>query len=114
MNRKKELKELYKNTKPDMGAFIIKSETRNKCLVEGTGDLKGSMNSARFKLNFGNHPNRELQKDWKEDGESGFTMEILEKLKYDKDETKDDYSEELSILKMIWEERLQKKGWQFY
>lgn len=72
------------------------------------------MNSARFKLNFGNHPNRELQKNWKEDGESGFTMEILEKLKYDKDETKDDYSEELSILKMIWEERLQKKGWQFY
>jgi hypothetical protein len=30
---------------------------------------------------------------------------VLEKLKYDKDETKTDYSEELAILKMLWEEK---------
>jgi hypothetical protein len=33
---------------------------------------------------------------WKEQGESGSTIEVLEKLKYDKDVSKVDYSEELS------------------
>lgn len=114
MNRKKELKALYKDWKPDMGIFIIKSNSYNKCYIEGTQDLKGTINSTKFKLNFGNHPNKELQKEWKEQGESAFTIEILENLKYDKDELKTDYSEELAILKMICEEKLLKQGMEFY
>lgn len=114
MDRKKELKEMYKNMKPDMGVFIIKSNFSNKCSIEGTQDLKGTINSTKFKLNFGNHPNRELQKEWKEYGESSFTIEILENLKYDKDETKTDYSEDLDILRLIWEERLLQKDMEFY
>lgn len=106
MDRKKELKELYKNMKPDMGIFIVKSNYDNKSYIEATADLKASINSTKFKLNLGNHPNKELQKQWKEDGESSFTIEILEKLDYDEDESKIDYSEDLNILKLIWEERL--------
>jgi hypothetical protein len=48
MDRKKELKELYKNMKPDMGIFIIKSNFNNKYYIEGTQDLKGTINSIRF------------------------------------------------------------------
>lgn len=76
MNRKKELKELYKRMKPDMG----------------------------------NHFNKNLQEEWKKQGKENFTIEILEKLEYDKDESKTDYSEELEILKMVWKEKLVKKG----
>lgn len=108
MDRKKELKELYKTMKPDMGIFIIKSSLNDKCYIEVTKDLKGTINSTKFKLDLGNHPNKELQKLWKEHGESSFTIEILEKLKYDEDETKVDYSEELNILKLIWQDRLSK------
>ena len=107
--RKKELKEWYKNMKPDMGIFIIKNNFNNKCYIEVTQDLKGTINSTKFQLNFGNHPNRELQKEWKEKGESNFTIEILEILEYNKDETKTDYSGELNILKLLWEERLSQK-----
>lgn len=114
MDRKKELKELYKNIKPDMGIFIIKSNLNNKCYIQQTQDLKGAINSTKFKLDFGNHPNKEFQREWKEQGESSFTIEILEHLEYDKDESKTDYSEELNILKMIWEEKLLKKGMVFY
>ena len=114
MDRKKELKELYKNMKTDMGLFIIKSNFNNKCYIEGTKDLKGTINSTKFKLDFGNHPNKELQQQWKDQGESGFTIEILDKLEYDKDESKVDYTEELNILTMIWEEKLSKKGMEFY
>ncbi|TJX15694.1 GIY-YIG nuclease family protein [Tissierella creatinini] len=110
MNRKKELKELYKTMKPDMGVFIIKVINDNKSYIEGTGDLKASINSTKFKLNLGSHPNKELQKQWKEHGESGFTIEILEELNYDEDESKTDYSDDLNILKLIWEDRLSKEG----
>ncbi|MDD4169444.1 MAG: GIY-YIG nuclease family protein [Desulfotomaculaceae bacterium] len=114
MDRRKELKELYKNMKPDMGIFIIKSTLNNKCYIEGTQDLKGTINGTKFRLNFGNYSNRELQKEWKEHGEESFTIEILENLEYDKDESKIDYTEDLTILKMIWEEKLAKQGVEFY
>ncbi len=114
MDRRKELKELYKQMKPDMGIFIIRSNSKNKCYIDSTKDLKSTLNSTKFKLEAGSHPNRELQKDWKENGEMAFTIEILEKLEYDKDESKEDYSEELALLKMIWEEKLIRGGMEFY
>ncbi|NLL39829.1 MAG: GIY-YIG nuclease family protein [Clostridiales bacterium] len=114
MDRKKELKKLYKSMKPDMGIFAVRSCFENRCYIEVTQDLKGTINSTVFKLNFGSHPNKELQKNWKEHGESSFEIEILEKLEYDKDTSKTDYSEELKILKMLWEDKLSSKGVEFY
>lgn len=114
MDRRKELKNIYKTMKADMGVFIIKSNLNEMSYIEGTGDLKGTINSTKFKLGMGMHPNKELQNQWKEHGEASFTIEILETLKYDEDETKVDYSEELDILKIIWQERLSKKGMVFY
>lgn len=114
MDKKKELKELYKQMKPDMGVFIIKSNLINKCYIEGAQDLKGTINSTKFKLGLGSHINKELQKEWIEFGETNFIIDILEKLSYQEDENKTDYSEELSILKMIWEEKLRKDGMEFY
>lgn len=114
MNRRKELKTLYKNMKPDMGIFTIKFNFDNKCYIKETQDLKDAINSTKFQLDFGNYANKELQKEWKKYGKESFTIEILEKLKYDEDESKTDYSEELNILKMIWEEKLSKKDMEFY
>ena len=99
----------YKQMKPEMGIISIRSNSNNKCYIEGTQNLKGTINSAKFKLGAGNHPNRELQKEWKEQSEKNFTIEILEKLEYDEDETKTDYSEDLALLQMVWEERISKE-----
>ena len=60
------------------------------------------------------HPYRELQKEWNAFGESSFLFEILERLPYDKDEAKTDYSEDLLLLKMIWEDKLMKEGAAIY
>jgi hypothetical protein len=114
MDRKKELKLQYKQMRPQMGIFMIRSNFSNKCYVEKTQDLKGTINSTKFKLGLGNHPNRELQKEWKERGEADFTIEILENLEYDKDESKIDYTEDLALLQMIWEEKLAKENMEFY
>lgn len=110
MDRKKELKEQYKHMKPDMGIFIIRSNFNDKCYIEGTQNLRATINGTRFKLEAGVHPNRELQKEWKEHGEGSFTIEVLENLEYDKDEAKTDYTDDLALLLMVWEEKLAEKN----
>lgn len=115
MDRKKQLKQQYKEMKPDMGIMVVRSKLSNKCFLQATQNLRGTINSTRFKLEAGVHPNRELQEDWNKFGEDSFSIEVLEQLEYDKkDETKTDYTEELAILKMIWEERLKEQNMGFY
>lgn len=113
-NRKKDLRLQYKQMKPEMGIYIIRSKTNNKCYLEVTQNLKARINSTAVKLKAGIHPNRELQKAWQDQREANFSIEILEKLEYDKDESKTDYTEELTLLQMIWEEKLAVEGLEFY
>lgn len=114
MDRKKELKLQYKQMRPKMGIFMIRPKFNNKCFIEKTQDMRGMINGAKFKLGAGAYINRELQKDWTDHGEANFSIEILEYLEYDKDESKTDYTEELELLKMIWEEKLAKENIEFY
>lgn len=114
VDRKKELKEQYKQMKPDMGIFMIRPNFSNKCYIEGTKNLRGTLNGTGFKLEMGSHTNRELQKEWKEHGKENFTIEVLEQLEYDEDEAKTDYSDDLELLRMDWEEKLAKEGLVFY
>ena len=113
-SKKKELIEQYKRAKPPMGLFIIRSKANNKCYIQATQDLRGVMNGAIVRLEGSIHPYQELQKEWKEFGSDNFTVEILENLPYDKDESKTVYKDELSILQMIWEEKLLKENMEFY
>lgn len=109
MDRKKELKEQYKQMKSEMGIFAVHTKDGTKYFLETTQNLKGKINSTRFQLQHGSHPNKEMQTEWNKRGETEFVIDILEKLEYDKDDdTKTDYSEELSIMKMLWEEKLKK------
>ncbi len=114
MDRKKQLKEQYKQMKPQMGIFMIRCKCNNKYYVRATQNLKGVMNSTKFQLNANGYPNGELQKEWTEYGTDNFEMEILETLQYDKDESKTDYSEELDILKIVWDEKLSKQNLEPY
>lgn len=112
--RKKELIEQYKQMKSLMGIFIIRSKVSHKCYIQSTQDLKGVINSTKFKLEAGNHPFLELQKEWNDFGSGNFIIEILENLEYDKDESKTDYTEDLALLRLIWEEKLAKENMEFY
>lgn len=106
MNSKKELKEKYKNTRPEMGVFKIESRMSGSCYLYSCQDMNALMNRYRFQLGMGSHPNRALQNEWNEQGGGNFYFEILERLEYDKDESKSDYSEDLGLLHLIWAEKL--------
>ena len=100
--RKKELLLKYKEMKPDMGVYMIKSLNTGKVYLGYDKDLKGTLNSERFKLNAGGHKNKELQKEWTKITEKGFEIKVLEVLEYDKDESKTDYTEDLKALRDMW------------
>lgn len=106
MDRKKELKEEYKQMRTDMGVFIVKKKNSNKYLLVGTQNIKGMMNRVKFQLETGGYPNRELQKDWNESNPHDFEFTVLETLEYDKDELKTDYSEEVNIILIMLTEKL--------
>lgn len=107
MDRKKELKEKYKTMKPEMGVFRIASTLSGNGHLYATQDLKSLMNRFRFQLAMGSHPDRALQNEWNEQGPDNFIIEILERLEYDKDESKTDYGEDLELLRLLCEERLE-------
>lgn len=108
--RKKELVRIYLETKTPMGILAIKNIKENKAFLETSIDTKSKINSLMLQLSTGGCRIRSLQQDWKRLGEESFVIEVLEILEYDKDENKKDYSQELKILKMIWEERLNEQG----
>ncbi len=105
MATKKELKERYKRMRPEMGIFHIESKISGNRYLYTSNDLKSLINRFQFQLNMGSHPNRKLQDEWREQGADSFSIKVLERLEYDKDESKQDYSEDLELLKLIWEER---------
>jgi hypothetical protein len=114
MDRKKELKQQYKLMKPKMGVFIVRCKANEKCYIQATKDLRGVMNGCEVRLAGGTHPYVELQREYTALGPENFEMEILEVLPYDEDETKTDYTEDLEIARMIWEDKLAKEGRTFY
>ena len=116
-DRKKQLQERYKNYRPAMGVFGIRRLDTGKTYLMATNNLKGKMNSVAFQLR--NHSFitcHALNDDYRQAGEDGFVLEILEELAYDKDDEAGakDYSEELDMMKTLWQEKLVSQGIEVY
>lgn len=105
MDRKKELKQQYKETKIEAGVYRIKNIKNQKILVESTMNLK-TINGKRFQLEMGSHKNKRLQKEWKEFGQESFVFEVLEVLEK-KEDGYFDAKEALKKLEEKWIAALQ-------
>lgn len=108
MDRKKELKQIYKETPVEAGVYQIKNTQNEKIFIGSTPNLK-TLNGLKFMLQNDGHKNKELQDEWKQYGEDAFTFEILEKLKK-KDEPYFNAKEALRELEEKWLEQLQPYG----
>lgn len=97
MKSKKELRDEYKTKKFRIGVFQIRNAVNGKVYVDCSIDLDAIWNRTRMELNFGNHRNDTLQKEWKEFGEDSFKYEILSEIKQ-KDADNVDYNSEVKVL----------------
>jgi len=105
MDRKKELKEQYRNMKPPMGIVIFQCLPTGKAYLACAKDTKAVINSKRFQLESGSCFSRNMQADWQEYGADAFDIRVLETLEYVEDETKTDYSADLAALRELCRER---------
>ena len=90
--RKRELKEAYRNSRPPMGVLSFCCEPTGESFLLASRNISADTNSVTFKLNSGYHPNRHLL--------------VLETLDY-RDESDDpaDYKDELDQLRDLCLER---------
>ena len=107
MNRKKELKASYKEKKFKAGIYQIKNLVNKKLFIGESKDLESIWNRIKFQLNMGSHRVSELQKEWKEFGESNFVYEILEEIKEEKGL---DMSRELKAAEQLYLDDLEPYG----
>ena len=105
MKIKKELKETYKQSKPQMGVFQIRNMVNGKIFIDNATDISARQNRHRTELKFGNHRNKQLQDDWKKYGADSFVFETLAELDY-KDEGPVHYASELKELQQMITEEL--------
>ncbi|MBO9131392.1 GIY-YIG nuclease family protein [Bacillus sp. 165] len=108
MDRKKELKQLYKETKIEAGIYQIKNIQNQKIFIGSTRNLK-TLKGRQFELEAGTSTNRMLQDEWKEYGKEAFVFEVLEVLKQ-KNDGYFNAKDELKKLEESWLERLQPYG----
>lgn len=105
--KRKDLVNEYMNERTVMGIYCYKCLETGKSYIGSTQNMKAMLNGGTFRLNAGNHKNKNLQADWNKYGDKFFLVETLEKLEYDKeDEMKTDYSIELEILLEQWSKKL--------
>ena len=109
MDNRAELKRQYKETLLPMGVYQIRNKVNGKIFIGNSLNLDGSMNRARFELNFGKHRNQLLQSEWNEYGAENFEFEKVDQLKPGID-PEYDYREDLTALQELWLEKLQPYG----
>ena len=105
-NRKKRLKEDYKQTHTPMGIYQIRCLANGKVLLGASLNLPGILNSNRFQLKIGKHPNKRLQADWSRFGSEKFSFEILDELTATEG-VDHDYRQDLASLEELWLDKLQ-------
>lgn len=101
MDRKKELKLMYKETNRPMGVYQIKNCQNDKILIGCSSDLPGKFNSHRFQLEHRSHVNAALQTDWLTNGPDAFEFETLELLSPEKF-AKEDWHKALADMEDKW------------
>lgn len=108
MQRKKELKQLYKETEIEAGVYQIKNIKNDKIFIGSTPNFK-TLNGTKFMLENGNFSNKALQADWSKFGKDAFEIDVLEKLKKN-EEPYFNEKKELEKLEEKWLNQLQPYG----
>ena len=113
MKTRKEIHQEYKERVKPAGIYQVKNIVNGKVFLGSSLNLEGPLNRHKFMLKIGSHTNKALQNDWNELGPDNFVFEILEEVKV-KDDPNFNLKDELTLLELIWLEKLQPFGERSY
>lgn len=108
MDRKKELKEMYKEIKTEAGVFKMTNKQNGKLFVGSFNNLK-RLNGFQFMLKTNTHTNKALQADYNSFGVDAFDIEVVEYLKK-REEEYFDPKKELEKLEAKWLDTIKPYG----
>ena len=103
----------YKETPRRAGMYVVRNSVNGKWLVGASPDVPAMLNRQRSQLDWGGHPDKELQLDWNDSGPAAFEFDVLDELK-PSGEPGEDVGEDLRVLKHLWIERLEATGQALY
>ncbi|MEY2818602.1 MAG: hypothetical protein RL275_2065 [Chloroflexota bacterium] len=103
---RKELNREYVERVKPAGIYQVKNMANGKMLLGSSLNLEGPLNRHKFMLKIGSHTNKTLQADWNELVQNTFVFEVLEEVKM-KEDPNFNLQDELTLLEMIWLEKLQ-------
>lgn len=109
MKTRKEIHQEYKERIKPAGVYQVRNMVTGKILLGSSLNLEGPLNRHKFMLKIGSHTNKVLQQDWDELGSENFAFEILEEVKL-KDDPNFNINDDLTLLEMIWLEKLEPFG----
>jgi hypothetical protein len=103
----------YKETSRPAGLFAVLNTVDGVLLVGTSTDLPGKLNSQRFQLQMGSHPDKALQTDYNRLGVDAFSFEVLDRLDPPA-EPGQDLRKDLAALKEMWLAKLAAEGQALY
>src|ERR1700742_4094811 len=101
-NNKRKLKKEYQQAHLPMGIFQVRNLANGKVLVGASLNLPAVLNSEKFQLTSGGHPNKKLQAEWQEFGGDNFVFEVLDELAPTTAGAEQDYRADLAFLEEFW------------
>ncbi|HTD03436.1 GIY-YIG nuclease family protein [Undibacterium sp.] len=99
--KKAELRAAYKMALPPHGLYMIRNLVTGACYVDTSTNTTGAINRHRFDLVRSSHRCKALQQDWKQYGESGFVLEVIQPLEQ-RPEPDFDYAAALAAMLKAW------------
>lgn len=106
---KKKLITGYKERIQTGGVYIIRNNKNNKIFLDCSADIGAISNRFEFSKQMNFCVNAKLKKDWDAFGGGAFSLEVLETLEKNETQTAKSFSEDLSLLKDLWFEKLNKE-----
>lgn len=109
MKSRKELNREYLQRPKPAGVFQVKNTANGKVLLGSSLNLNGALNGHKFTLKIGSHRNKVLQGDWDRYGAEAFVFDVLEVVQV-REDPNFKLGDEMTLLEMIWLEKLQPFG----
>ena len=106
MEKRKILKEEYKQRKHIGGIFRVTNTENGRYLLAYAVNLQAKQNAFDFMVSSSSCFHHKLSKDWAAFGANAFIFEILESLEKKEEQSQDEFLEDLKILEQIWGEKL--------
>jgi len=106
MDRKKILKNEYKQRKIIGGIYRVTNTRNGMYLLDYATDIRAKQNAFNLMASADSWFDYRLEKDREAFGSKVFTFEILETLEKKKEQTQDQFIEDLSTLARLWSDKL--------